>query len=208
MQFGLASPGPVKIGLYVPVVQLPDSGTGETNAGFVVRTQTPQYASTSAIQSAVEKMNGEMVPFDFTAMDRAISDSLASRRFAMILLAAFASVALLLSSIGIYGVISYVAGQRTHEIGVRMALGAQRGDVLKLVLVQGTRLALFGTVAGVLAALGLMELMEFILYGVSATDPLTFAAVAIALLGVALLACYIPARRAIRVDPLVALHYE
>jgi predicted permease len=205
MQWGLDSPGPVRIALYVPGAQLPDV---ETVAGFVVRTQTPEYASAAAIQGAIEKMNSEQVPFDFESMDQAISDSLASRRFAMILLAAFAGFALVLSSIGIYGVISYVVGRRTHEIGIRLAMGAQRRDVLRLVLGQGMRLALFGVATGLLAALGLTQLMSSILYGVSATDPLTFGAVAIVLLGVALTACCIPARRAMRVDPTVALRHE
>jgi predicted permease len=199
MQFGLDSPGPVRIAIYLP------EPSGE---GWVVRTQTPQYASAAAIQSAIEKTNSEMVPFDFESMDQAISDSLASRRFAMILLAVFASVALLLSSIGIYGVISYVAEQRAHEIGIRMALGAQPGDVLTLVLGQGTRLALVGIVAGVLASLGLTQWMSSLLFGVSAMDPLTFAAVISGLFAVALLACYIPARRAMSVDPMVALRWE
>jgi len=198
-QWGLDSPGPVRIALYL------SEASGE---GFVVRTTTPQYASAAAIQNAIEKMNSDIVPFDFESMDQAISDSLASRRFAMILLAAFAAVALLLSSIGIYGVISYVAGQRTHEIGIRMALGAQRRHVLKLVLRQGTLLALSGIAAGVLAALGLTRLMSSLLFGVAATDPLTFAVVAVLLLSVALAACWIPARRAMRVDPMVALRYE
>jgi ABC-type antimicrobial peptide transport system permease subunit len=141
-------------------------------------------------------------------MDHIIARSLASRRFAMILLAVFAALALVLASIGIYGVISYIAGQRTHEIGIRMALGAQRSHVLKIVLGQGARLALLGVVIGLAAAVGLTRLMTTILYGVSATDPLTFSAVAIVLALVALVACYIPARRAMRVDPIVALRYE
>jgi predicted permease len=205
-QWGLDTPGPVKIALYVPVLQLPDMS--EKIAGFVVRTQTSQYASASAIQNAVEKMNSQMIPFNFESMDRVISESLASRRFAMFLLAAFGAVALVLSSIGIYGVISYVAGQRTHEIGIRMALGGQRRDVLKLVLGHGMRLALVGIVVGVLAALGLTRFLSALLYGVKPTDPLTFIASALTLTGVALLACYIPARRATKVDPIVALRYE
>ena len=140
--------------------------------------------------------------------DEIISRSLSARRFAMILLAVFAVLALVLSSIGIYGVISYIAGQRTHEIGIRIALGAQRSDILKIVLGQGARLAVMGVAIGLAAAAGLTRLMTTILYGVSATDPVTFASVAIVLTIVALAACYIPARRAMRTDPMVALRYE
>jgi predicted permease len=208
MQFSLESPGPVKIAIYLPEVQLPDSDTKETLAGFLVRTQSPHYASASAIQSAIEKANSEEIPFEMESMDDAISDSLASRRFAMILLGVFAALALLLGSIGIYGVMSYVAGQRTHEIGIRIALGAQRNDVLRIALSQGARLAVIGVVIGLVAAAGVTRLMSTILFGVSASDPLTFAVVAVVLLAVALLACYIPARRAMKVDPMVALRYE
>jgi ABC-type antimicrobial peptide transport system permease subunit len=141
-------------------------------------------------------------------MDSVIARSLASRRFAMILLAVFAALALVLASIGLYGVISYIVGERTHEIGIRMALGARRGHVLKIVLGQGVRLALLGVMIGLAAAAGLTRLMARILYGVSATDPLTFAVVAIVLTLVALAACYIPARRAVRIDSMVALRYE
>jgi ABC-type antimicrobial peptide transport system permease subunit len=126
----------------------------------------------------------------------------------MILLAVFAALALVLASIGIYGVVSYIAGQRTHEIGLRMALGAQSSHVLKIVLGQGARLALVSVVIGLAAAAGLTRLMTTILYGVNATDPLTFSAVAIVLMLVALVACYIPARRSMRIDPMVALRYD
>jgi ABC-type antimicrobial peptide transport system permease subunit len=141
-------------------------------------------------------------------MDEIISDSISDRKFSMVLLGTFAALALLLSSIGIYGVISYLVGERTHEIGIRMALGAQRKNVLTLVLGEGMKLVLLGASIGIAAALGLSRLMAGMLYGVSATDPLTFAAVPTVLLGVAMLACYIPARRAMRVDPMTALRYE
>jgi predicted permease len=208
MQFSLESPGPVKIAICLPEVQLPDSDTRETLAGFLVRTQSPQYASIARIQSAIEKMNNEEIPFQIESMDDAISDSIASRRFTMILLGVFAALALLLASIGIYGVMSYVAGQRTHEIGVRVALGAQRRDVLRLVLGQAARMTLIGVGIGLAAAAALGPVLKSMLFGVSAVDALTYAAVAATISAVALAACYIPARRAMKVDPMVALRYE
>ena len=141
-------------------------------------------------------------------MDEMISDSLATRKVSMILLGVFAALALGLASIGIYGVISYLVGQRTQEIGIRMALGAKRADVLRLVLGTGMKMAALGLLIGLVAALGLTRLMAGLLFGVNATDPLTFSAVALLLAIVALAACYIPARRAMRVDPMVALRYE
>ncbi|HKV28135.1 MAG TPA: ABC transporter permease [Candidatus Acidoferrales bacterium] len=201
--------GPVQVELYTSMMQLPDRWMPEwTRVGLMVRTQAPNYASAASIQKALQKMNSEQVAYGFESMEGIVADSLASRRFSMILLGVFAAIALLLASIGIYGVISYVAGQRTHEIGIRLALGAQRSDVLKLVLGQGVKMALIGVAIGMVAAAGLTRLMKAILFGVSATDPITFAGVAIVLTIVALAACYIPARRAMRVDPMVALRYE
>ena len=141
-------------------------------------------------------------------MDEVVNSSFAARRLAMILLGIFAALALALACVGIYGVISYLVGQRTHEIGIRMALGAQRRDILGMIIGEGARLAAIGAGIGIVAALGLTRLMASQLYGVSVTDPITFTGVAIILVGVALLACYIPARRAMRVDPMVALRYE
>jgi ABC-type antimicrobial peptide transport system permease subunit len=148
------------------------------------------------------------VLYEFKPMTEVVSDSIAARRFTMILLGVFAALALVLSAVGMFGVISYVTGQRTQEIGIRMALGAQRSDVLRLVLGHGMRVALLGVAIGMAAALGLTRLMASQLYGVSAKDPLTFVGVAALLTLVALAACYIPARRAMRVDPIVALRYE
>jgi putative ABC transport system permease protein len=124
------------------------------------------------------------------------------------LLALFSGLALLLAAVGLYGVMSYLVAQRTHEIGIRLALGAQASDVLKLIVGQGMALALLGVGLGLGAALALTRLMARLLYGVSATDPLTFAVVALLLSLIALLACYVPARRATRIDPLVALRHE
>jgi ABC-type antimicrobial peptide transport system permease subunit len=137
-----------------------------------------------------------------------VKDSLTQSRFSMLLLGAFGALALILASIGIYGVISYSVGQRTREIGVRMALGAQRRNVLGLVLGQGARLAGLGIAIGLVAAIGVTRLMASLLFGVAPRDPLTFFAVPVLLMAIALLACYIPARRAMRVDPMVALRYE
>jgi ABC-type antimicrobial peptide transport system permease subunit len=156
----------------------------------------------------VEQIDSREVIYGVQTMDEVIAGSFAARRLSMILLAIFAILALALSCVGIYGVISYVVGQRTREIGIRMALGAQQRDVLRMVLGDGARMALVGVIAGIVAALGLTRLMANQLFGVSAYDPLTFTAVAIVLTLVALLACYLPARRAVRVDPMIALRDE
>ena len=175
----------------------------------MVRTKgSPAALVPGAIREAVRKLNSENVVYDAKPMEEIIADSLAGQRFSMILLSVFAVIALLLSSIGIFGVISYAVAQRTREIGIRMALGAQRSVVLRLMLSEGMKMALVGVAIGVALALGLTRLLASQLYGVSVTDPITFTGVAIILVGVALCACYIPARRAMRVDPMVALRYE
>jgi len=174
-----------------------------------------------ALRQTARQMNGEQVIYSPETMDEIIARTLAPRRFSMILLGVFAGLALVLSSVGIYGVVSYLVSQRTHEIGLRMALGARRADVLRLILGHGMKMALAGVAVGLAAAFGLTRLMAQaapdqadrtksanLLFGVSATDPLTFFAVALVLLVVALAACYIPARRAMRVDPMVALRHE
>jgi putative ABC transport system permease protein len=145
---------------------------------------------------------------DVESFADALGQSISQERFRAFLLGSFSVIALVLAAVGIYGVISYSASQRTHEIGIRMALGAQRRDVLRLILGEGAKLAMLGLGLGVGLALLLTRLIASMLYDVSATDPLTFGAVVIVLLGVAVTACYIPARRAMRVDPMVALRYQ
>jgi predicted permease len=202
---------PIQTQFYMSSLQLPDDQLKTfaiTGAGYVIRTQDSPGALAGAVRDALRQVNSEAVLYQPETMDSVVASSLAPRRFAMILFAAFAVLALVLASIGIYGVISYIVGQRTHEIGIRMALGARRSHVLKMVLGQGARLALLGVVIGLAASVGLTRLMGTILYGVSPTDPLTFAAVAIVLALIALAACYIPARRAVRLDGVVALRHE
>ena len=200
---------PILAQAYLNFMQIPDRfWTGPPQAEVVLRTKGSPAGAVPAIREAIQKLNSENVVYETKPMEEIVAESLAARRFSMVLLSVFAALALLLSSIGIYGVISYVVSQRTHEIGIRMALGAQRQDVLRLMLGEGMKMALIGVAVGVAMALGLTRLMVQMLFRVSANDPVTFASVAVVLTGVALAACYIPARRAMRVDPIVALRYE
>jgi putative ABC transport system permease protein len=160
------------------------------------------------VREQVQSVNRELPVFEAQTLDDVLQDSLSERRFSMEMIALFAVTALLLAGLGIYGTISYVVSERTHEIGIRLALGAQRGKILKMVLLQGLGLAIGGTAVGLVGALITSHLMAGLLYGVRPTDPLTFVGVTVVLAAVALLACYIPAIRAMRVDPLVALRYE
>jgi predicted permease len=195
--------------LYEPFRQFSDNSMNGLAAGLGVVTRfdgaSPPFES---IRHVVQSQNKQNVVSRPQTMNEVIATSLAQQRFLMILLDAFAVVALLLASLGLYGVISYLVGQRTHELGIRLALGAQRGDVLRLVLSHGMKMALGGVALGLVAALGLTRLLARMLYGVSTTDPLTFAVIALLLTTVALLACFVPARRATKVNPLVALRYE
>jgi predicted permease len=195
---------------YLPCMQMPDKyiAMAPSGAGVVVRFAGTEAGILDSIRHTSRQMSSQQVVYGAQSMDEIISDSLATRRFSMILLAVFAVLALALASVGIYGVVSYVVGQRTHEIGIRMALGAQRSDVLRLILEEGARMALLGVGIGLAAALLLTRLMASLLYGVGARDPLTFGGVALALALVALAACFVPARRAAKVNPMVALRYE
>jgi len=161
-----------------------------------------------AVRREIKAIEPDFRLFHVMTMEQLLADSYAPRRFQTWLFGLFAAVALVIATVGIYGVISYAASQRTHEIGIRMALGAQASDVLRMVVSQGMRLALIGVAMGLAAALILTRVMKNLLFNVSATDPATFALIALLLVVVALIASYIPARRAAKVDPMVALRHE
>jgi putative ABC transport system permease protein len=160
------------------------------------------------IEERIHSIDKDLPVFNVRTMDQLLDESIAQQQLAMALLGGFALLALMLAAMGIYGVMSYAVTQRTHEIGVRMAMGAQPSDVLRLVVGQGLTLALIGVAVGISAALAMTRLMASMLFGVSSTDPLTFISISLLLIAVAALACYVPARRAARVDPMVALRYE
>jgi ABC-type antimicrobial peptide transport system permease subunit len=198
--------------MYRPIMQNGAVDTKGLAQGFnvFVRSKTP-LAPEAFFESIRQKLlasDRDMIVYDNESEKEVVADSIASQRFSVILLGAFAGLALLLFGTGIYGVLSYLVGQRTREIGVRMALGAQRRDVLHMVLRDGARMTLAGTAIGIVAALGLTRLMASMLFSVNPTDPITFGLVAVVLWGVALLAGYVPARRAAKVDPMVALRYD
>lgn len=196
--------------LYIPCSQMPDEFVAMTasGSGVVVRADNASTGLSAAVRQIRRKMSNQQIIFGEQTMDSLISQSVAGRQFSMILLIVFASIALLLATVGIYGVISYVVAQRAPEIGLRIALGARPLDVLTLILEGGGKLAVLGISAGIGGALALTRLMSSLLYGISAADPTTFAAVAILFMSVALAACYVPARRASKVDPVIALRCE
>jgi putative ABC transport system permease protein len=175
---------------------------------YVVRTRTDAAALIPTLREIIWKTSPGLPFYSVTTMDRLVSDSLKARRFNLALLGGFAGLALILALTGVYGVMSFVTRQRTHEIGVRVALGAKARDIATLVLGHGFKLAMIGTVIGAIAAFALTRLMTALLFGVTASDPATFAVVIVLLPAIALLACYLPARRAMKLDPLVALRYE
>src|SRR5579864_8008816 len=199
--YGLANPSRLEV--YVSSLQYPDS-----HMNLVVKSRTDPAALISAIRGAVGSIDKDQPIFAISTMNQLVRDSMATRRITLALLGLFSALALVIAAIGIYGVISYSVAQRTHEIGIRMALGAQHKDVLRMILKQGAKFALAAVAIGVVVSLGLTQLMSSLLFSVSAADPVTFAGVAILLALVAMLACYIPARRALRVDPMVVLRYE
>ena len=204
-QMGLEREAPLAI--YVPYSQAPRPFFLSFMT-IVARTDSNPLDMANALRRAVQAVDPDMPLFDVTSMEQLVSKSVATPRFNTFLLVGFASLALMLAVVGIYGVTAYSVTQRTHEIGIRMALGAKRSDVMRMVVRHGLRLAGWGTGIGVVAALAVSNVLRSMLFGVQPTDPLTYLTVAAALIGVSLLASYIPARRATKVDPVVALRYE
>ena len=200
----------IKPQLYFAFNQIPDKFLPQISGrmNLVVRTASDPLSISTAIRREVQALDRNQPIYNVSTMEQTLDQSLATQRLATTLLALFAGVALILAAVGIYGVMAYSVTQRKHEIGIRMALGAQRRDVLKLVVSQGMLLALLGVGLGLIAAFALTRLMASLLYGVSATDPVTFAGIALLLALVALIANYIPARRATKIDPMIALRYE
>jgi len=198
---------------YFPLYQDPDQWVplNYPNMTIVVRTPLDAVTLMPSIKKAVYARGSDQPVYNFQAMKQIVSESMSPQRFPMMLLGMFAGLALLMAAVGIYGVISYSVAKRIHEIGIRMALGAYKRDILRMVVGQGLALGLAGLAFGVVAALILTRVLSsfsLLLYGVGASDPVSFIGVSVMLTLVAVLACYIPARRAIKVDPMVALRYE
>lgn len=198
--------------MYIPQSQVTDGLTKLANSvlplSWIIQTAADPASLSASIQREIRSVDNQLAASKIRTMDQVISESTARQNFNMLLLTIFAGLALLLAAIGIYGLMSYTVEQRTQELGIRMALGAGRGDMLQLVVRQGMILAGAGVVIGLAASFGLNRLLANLLFGVKATDPVTYTAVTIVLVSVALLATYIPARRATKIDPLVALRYE
>ncbi len=211
-QWGLDSDAasPLHAQLYLPLAQVPDSQMqrGGLDAAVFVRQKQRGAADVGSLRNWIHQFNSELVIHNAEDMNKTVADSIQGKRFTMALLGVFAMLALLLASIGIYGVLSYMVGQRTKEIGVRMALGAQRLDVLRLVLQDGARMTVIGIGIGIAAAIALTRLMAGMLFGVKPFDPATFVSVSLLLSLVALFACYVPARKAMKVDPMEALRQQ
>jgi predicted permease len=195
---------------FYPFMQIPEKLMPMVASGVavVVRADGAPAAVVGSIRKATRELDPRDVIYNTETMEDVWSSSLAARRFSMILLSVFAGLALVLACVGIYGVISYLVGQRTREIGVRIALGAQRRDILQLVLSHGTKMTTLGAVVGFIASLGLTRLMASQLFGVRSYDPGTFASMVVLLILVGIAASWIPAQRAMRLDPIVALRHE
>jgi ABC-type lipoprotein release transport system permease subunit len=196
--------------IYFPVLQVPDKFMSEAVAGLtlVLRTAPEPLSLVSGVRAQVAGPTRDQPIYKVHTMEQIISESLAERRFTMLVLIIFATAALLLAAVGIYGVMSYAVTRRTHELGIRAALGASRREIVGLVVGQGMRLAGIGMVGGLVAAVALTRFMAGLLYGVRPADPATLAGVTLLLGAIAMAACYIPARRATAADPLVALRCE
>ena len=189
---------------YVPYAQLENNFP----VNLVVRTSSDPASVTTAVREAVHAIDPDQPISNVMTMDENLSGVLVTERFSAILMSVLAPAGLLLAALGLYGVMAYSVSQRTAEIGLRVALGAQRADVLQLILGQGVRLTLLGVAIGLIFAWALTRLLVSLLFRVSATDPATFVSISLLLLSIALLACFLPARRALAVDPMVALRYE
>ncbi|HKW74416.1 MAG TPA: ABC transporter permease [Terriglobales bacterium] len=209
--WGLAqdSTATIRSEFYVPFLQIPEKFYPMVNGmTFAARSHLGPQATANAVAERLHEIDTDIPVYNVETMDEIISTSIARQRFATLLFVVFAIAALLLGAIGTYGVLSYSVSQRTHEMGVRMALGASARDVLRLVMLRGTKLIAVGALAGIVGALIFSRLLASLLYGVSSYDPATFGLVAAVLVTVAVAACYIPARRATKVDPMIALRYE
>ena len=207
---GLDNPPPPT--LFVPTAQLDNEFTQLMNkvvaTSFVVRTKPAPTSVAAEVQREVSAAGGDVAAFDFRPMESVLAGSIVHQRFNMLLLGTFAGMALTLSALGLYGVISYAVARRTHEVGIRMALGAAHADVLRLIVGQGMKVVAIGLALGIGLALLSTRLISSLLYGVRPTDAATLAVASLGLVVVAFLATYIPARRAMRIDPMVALRYE
>ena len=203
-------PGAIQAQFFYPFMQTPEKimPLVAKSVAVVLRTQGDPTPVMGQVREAVREIDPRDVVYNVQTMDDVVATSYAARRLTMILLTGFAGLAIMLACVGIYGVVSYLVGQRTQEIGIRMALGAQRRDIMVLVLSEGTKMAFIGVVIGMVASLALTQLMAKELFGVSAHDPLTYASVACVLTLVALAACFVPARRAVRMDPMKSLRWE
>jgi putative ABC transport system permease protein len=197
--------------MYIPQAQLPDPANQLnvriTPMAWVVRTRTSPYSVSGSVQEQLRQVSGLPVS-DVRSMEDVVSRSISRERFNMLLMTTFGASALLLAAIGIYGLMAYSVEQRTQEIGIRLALGARASDVRQMVIVHGMRLALIGVAIGLASALGLARVITNLLYGVRAWDPLVFVAMPLVLTAVALVGVWLPARKAVRVDPVIALRAE